>query len=205
MIENVVYLIAMYSCGDLATSAIVNVGKRTMSRPRPNFISVCQPNLTALCPPGESHKFVEDYVCYGQFKEDEYFSFPSGHSAHAVFLGIFLIMYIQKRCKLMDPIRGLIQLMIASFVFFVCTSRVRDLKHRLSDVGGGVLVGATMGLFFITHVVNFFKHARYQTIDQEVNKGYHSIEDDRISTTIDKLLPKVVISGPSSDYGSLSE
>ena len=92
MIENLVYLIAMLICGYLATSSIVNIGKRTMSRPRPNFISVCQPNLTALCPPGESHKFVEDYVCYGRFHQDEYFSFPSGHSAQSVFLGIFLIV-----------------------------------------------------------------------------------------------------------------
>ncbi|KAE9549267.1 hypothetical protein FO519_007517 [Halicephalobus sp. NKZ332] len=202
-IENFFYLISMIICGNLATSAIINIGKRTMSRPRPNFISVCQPNLTALCPPGESHKFVEDYECHGEFSEEQYFSFPSGHASHAVFLGIFLIMYIQKRCKFPDPVRSLIQLILASFVCFICTSRVRDFKHRLSDVGGGVLVGTAMGLFFITHVANFFRHARYQTTDQGAEKGYHCIENGQTSTDIDNFLPKVNISRSVSDYGSL--
>uniref|UniRef100_A0AC34QVL5 Phosphatidic acid phosphatase type 2/haloperoxidase domain-containing protein n=1 Tax=Panagrolaimus sp. JU765 TaxID=591449 RepID=A0AC34QVL5_9BILA len=145
--------------------------------------------------------FIADYECLGQFDEEEYYSFPSGHSAHSVFLGIFLIVYIQKRCKLVDPIRSLLQLCLAGFVFFICTSRVRDSKHRLSDVCGGAVLGAAISLFFITHVANFFRHARYQTTDQGImhHQGYQTVETEDYQS----FLPKVVISRPTSDYGSV--
>ena len=91
MIENILYLGACLACGDLATSALTNVGKRTVSRPRPNFLDVCKPDLNLSCPLG-SHIFVDSYEFFGKDDPDEYFSFPSGHSSHSVFFGIFMIV-----------------------------------------------------------------------------------------------------------------
>lgn len=82
--------------GDLAASAVANLGKRTISRLRPNFLAVCQPNLTALCPPN-AQNFVSDYECLGVFNQDEYFSFPSGHSTHSMFFAVFTIVSDIKR------------------------------------------------------------------------------------------------------------
>jgi len=145
----------------LANSVIANLGKRTVSRLRPNFLAVCQPNLTELCPPN-TFRYVEDYVCYGEEREDEYYSFPSGHAAQAVNFAVFTIVieliitkqvrtltrkrilfqyYLQKRCKLQEPIRPFLQLLIFLLAFFIALSRVRDRMHRLADVGGGALIG----------------------------------------------------------------
>uniref|UniRef100_A0A7E4V6Z2 AcidPPc domain-containing protein n=1 Tax=Panagrellus redivivus TaxID=6233 RepID=A0A7E4V6Z2_PANRE len=201
-IENIVYLWSVYVCGDLATSAVVNVGKRTMSRLRPNFLAVCQPDLSQLCKAG-SHVFVEDYTCRGEYSMDEFFSFPSGHAAHSVFFGVFLIMYLQKRCKFIEPFKSLLQLCIVMFVFFICTSRVRDFKHRLSDVAGGAFVGGALGFFFVIYALKHFRHARYETSDAD--NGYASIDGflppEIIITTIDHT--RKTNFSPTSEYGSV--
>lgn len=52
---------------------IANLGKRTISRLRPNFLAVCQPNLTELCPPG-MYDYITEYTCYGiKNPMDEFF------------------------------------------------------------------------------------------------------------------------------------
>lgn len=49
-------------------------------------------------------------------------------------------------------IRSIIQLLLVLYTFFICLSRVRDHKHRLSDVCGGVLVGLFTALFFVNYL-----------------------------------------------------
>ncbi|KAI1716280.1 PAP2 superfamily domain-containing protein [Ditylenchus destructor] len=195
---NCAHIYLSLSCSVLANSAIVNLGKRTALRLRPNFLAVCKPNLTELCPP-DTYRYVEDYVCYGKDREDEYFSFPSGHAAHAANFGVFLIFYLQKRCKFQDPLKPFLQFVIFLFSFFVCLSRVRDHKHRLSDVCGGAVIGAMTGLFFMNFVIRNFRINRYITSEEYVP----------IATT---LVPTAVIHENSitkakpvtSEYGSVN-
>jgi phosphatidate phosphatase len=204
--ENFLYLFACLILGDLATSALTNIGKRTMSRPRPSFLDACKPDLNISCPSG-SHIFVEDYICYGKNDPDEYFSFPSGHSSHSVYFGIMMIVYLQKRCKIIPPFRAILQLFFAMLVFFICASRVRDFKHRLSDVAGGAFVGSIVAFFFLTQVINFFNDAKYETTDQE--RGYSSLDDENllpqiVITAIDETPPeRKGFATPTSEYGSV--
>jgi hypothetical protein len=56
-------LLAAFYCSDLSTGSICDLGKRTASRLRPNFLAVCQPkNLSGLCPP-DNFDYVADYEC----------------------------------------------------------------------------------------------------------------------------------------------
>uniref|UniRef100_A0A914CSJ0 Phosphatidic acid phosphatase type 2/haloperoxidase domain-containing protein n=1 Tax=Acrobeloides nanus TaxID=290746 RepID=A0A914CSJ0_9BILA len=200
-VVNCIYFLVIMCTGDLAASAVANLGKRTMSRLRPNFLAVCQPNLTALCPP-DSMNFIEDYECLGMFKEDEYFSFPSGHATHSVFFGIFIIVYLQKRCKITEPIKSLIQLVVSMIVFFICMSRVRDYKHRLADVCGGAVIGGVFGIVFVNFVLHTFKPNRYKV---EVDE-FPEIVDPASKANL--LTPTAVLVKPTkipSDYGSLDE
>ncbi|CAD5230411.1 unnamed protein product [Bursaphelenchus okinawaensis] len=155
----------------------VGFSKRTVSKLRPNFIAVCQPDLVKLCSNENAHKFINDYKCYGEFREDEYYSFPSGHSAHAVNFGVFMIFYLQRRYKFREPSRAFLQLGLFFITVFICLSRVRDNKHRLSDVMGGAAVGALFAWFFLRHVLYDFRLNRYETVDTErmadKYEGYH--------------------------------
>jgi len=202
------FLLASYVCSALATIVTTTFAKQTICRLRPNFLAVCQPNLTLLCPPG-SHDFVEDYECYGRFSEDEYFSFPSGHSSSATNFAVFFIIYLQKRNKFHEVFRAFLQFGIFLFTVYIMCSRVRDYKHRLTDVLGGGALGALFALFFVTHVLKNFKSNRY-----EIREGDES-EKTRTESTlhchIDRpIYPTIVMNksskaGPCSEYGSLEE
>lgn len=64
----------------------------------------------------------------------------------------------------MDPSRHFIQLALFGTTVFVCLSRVRDYKHRFSDVLGGASVGLMFSWFFAMHVLKNFRH-RYETTE----------------------------------------
>jgi membrane-associated phospholipid phosphatase len=63
---------------------------------------------------------------------------------------VFIILYFQKRCKLPPILRSFAQFFCALFAYYVCLSRVRDHKHRLTDVMGGALTGMALGAFFVS-------------------------------------------------------
>jgi len=188
---NIIYFMISLSCSMLANSVIANLGKRTVSRLRPNFLAVCKPDLDKLCPPN-TFRYVDDYVCHGDEREDEYFSFPSGHAAQAVNFAVFTIYYLQKRCKLQEPIRPFLQLLIFLLAFFIALSRVRDRMHRLADVGGGALIGLLTGTFFVTYVLHHFRPSRYaiEEVSHEKIPGHNSIQKRSLSGSI---LPSTTI------------
>jgi membrane-associated phospholipid phosphatase len=61
-----------------------------------------------------------------------------------------MILYLQKRCKLPPMMRSFAQFFIALFAYYVCLTRVRDHKHRLTDVAGGAVTGMAIGIFFVS-------------------------------------------------------
>lgn len=221
---NCCYFLAALLCQNFSTSSICDLGKRTCSRLRPNFVDVCQPrNLSGLCPP-DYFGYVQDYECTNVlFDQNEYFSFPSGHAAHVCSFAVFLIFYLQKRCKLPPAVRSFVQFFIALFAYFVCLSRVRDHKHRLTDVAGGALTGMALGGFFVRFVLLNFRPNRYPLVDRQ---DWPEMEDGRGGLMIGHQLsvPQTVVKAgkeeaeprgktpillgghkhSASDYGSLA-
>jgi len=188
-ILHILYFLISMSCSFLATSTIVNLGKRTVSRLRPNFLAVCQPNLTLLCPPN-TYRYVQDYECFGRLGEDEYFAFPSGHAAHSVCFAVFIIYYLQKRCKFPEPLRSMLQFIIFLMSFFISLSRVRDHKHRLADVLGGATIGFMTGIFFMNFVLRNFRINRYSIAE----KSAEELSSDR--KLLSRSIVPIVISLP---------
>nr|CAD2171480.1 unnamed protein product [Meloidogyne enterolobii] len=218
MIVNSLYFLAAQLCSKLSTSSICNLGKRTCSRLRPNFLAVCQPkNLSGLCPPDE-YGYIQDYECTnGLFDQNEYFSFPSGHAAFICNFATFMIFYMQKRCKFPAVIKSFTQFFIALFAYFVCLSRVRDHKHRLTDVVGGAATGIALGAFFIRFMLHNFRPNRYCLVDKEwpeedailpFNEKFSSSQTIILqhSNSVDETqkLQKSSFTRHSSDYGTLA-
>lgn len=73
--------------------------------------------------------------------------------------------YVQRRFRLRQPLRALVQLALFLGALFVCLSRVSDYKHRLSDVLGGAALGALFAWFFLRHVLHDFRPNRYATAE----------------------------------------
>ncbi|KAI6191973.1 AcidPPc domain-containing protein [Aphelenchoides bicaudatus] len=208
IILNFIFLLSSYICADLASTVSNTVAKKIISRLRPNFLAVCQPNLTLLCPPG-SHEFIENYTCNNVFYDDEYLSFPSGHSSSTAVFAVFFIYYLHKRCKFHEVVRSFIQYAIFLCAIFIMSTRISDYKHRLADVLGGACLGGFFALFFVTHVMKSFKANRYEIRDGDYDED--DPQDGPIQAHINQpIYPTIVINkhtkpGTSSEYGSLSD
>ncbi|KAI6173237.1 AcidPPc domain-containing protein [Aphelenchoides besseyi] len=195
------FINSSFICSSLATIVTTTFAKRIVCRLRPNFLAVCQPDLNKLCTP-DAHLFIQNYECLGRFDDDEFYSFPSGHSSSAANFAVFMIIYLQKRCKFHELIRSFIQFFIFLFSVFVWSSRVRDYKHRLSDVLGGAVLGGLFAIYFVTHVLRNFRSHWYEL------RAYDESETE--SRFGQLLLPTIVVdpsekSAAPSDYGSLDD
>jgi membrane-associated phospholipid phosphatase len=105
-------------------------GKSVVHHPSPPFVFIKHPVSI----------FPKDYI-------NEQFSYPSGHTARAVFLAICIIGYRLNAWMNQKKKTGLISLIVLTgFVFLVSVSRIYLGQHWLSDVIGGFLIGSGSGL-----------------------------------------------------------
>uniref|UniRef100_A0AC35TNU5 AcidPPc domain-containing protein n=1 Tax=Rhabditophanes sp. KR3021 TaxID=114890 RepID=A0AC35TNU5_9BILA len=160
LITNTIFFVIIMLSGDLLLDVTANIAKRTISRLRPNYMDVCKPaNLDVLCPYGSQY-YVSNYTCTGLSDPDLHYAFPSGHSAHSAYFAVVMIFYLQARFIKTSPIKFFLQFFTATLAIFVCLTRVRDFKHRLSDVAGGVMLGTLFGLAVIFFVLENFKSTK---------------------------------------------
>ena len=90
--------------------------------------------------------FAKDYI-------NEQFSYPSGHAARAIFMAMlsFMVIYGLKNVK--KNIRYMLLFVLMVYVLLVSISRIYLGHHWFSDVSGGLLLGASMGLFVMWMLV----------------------------------------------------
>jgi membrane-associated phospholipid phosphatase len=100
-------------------------GKSVVHHPSPPFFMIKNP--TTIFP---------------QFYVNEQYSYPSGHTARAVFLGL-VVWLVTKKKRSVGLAAGL-------FVLLVAVGRIYLGHHWLSDVIGGGLLGSAMGLAVLT-------------------------------------------------------
>ena len=74
-------LFVSFAFGALSTILLTDVGKYTIGRLRPHFLSICQPNPAVLA--NCTHKYIMGDICTGDpaFLREGRLSFPSGHAS----------------------------------------------------------------------------------------------------------------------------
>lgn len=115
-------------------------GKSVVHHPAPPFFMLKNP--TTIFP---KYQVLEDY------------SYPSGHAARAIFLGITFYSYFilhnslfkRKKMKVMTTIG------IMSYISLISISRIYLGHHWLSDVMGGLTLGGGSGLLTLAGLLSY--------------------------------------------------
>ncbi len=110
-------------------------GKTVVHHPAPPFYMIKNP--TSIFP--------KDYI-------NEEFSYPSGHTARAVFVGIVFYSLSVNRKSYLERWKknSIIAVGVCGYIFLVAVSRIYLGHHWLSDILGGGFLGASMALFSLT-------------------------------------------------------
>ncbi|CAF1099494.1 unnamed protein product [Adineta ricciae] len=146
---------------------ITEVGKRTIGRLRPYYLTICNPiwtdiqctkSVTTASGVIQIPQYVIDHHCNTtasatQLQEAK-LSFPSGHSSYSTFAFVFLFVYFEARlvCPKIQFLKPFLQCLCIAVAFFTCLSRVTDFKHHPTDVIGGAIIGFCIAVFAAVRV-----------------------------------------------------
>ncbi|XP_029612668.1 phospholipid phosphatase 2 [Salmo trutta] len=153
------YMSALYKVvgtflfGAAVSQSLTDLAKFTIGRPRPNFLSVCNPTVCS--------GYMLQLNCTGNPRNvtESRLSFYSGHSAFGMYSMLFLALYVQARMqgKWTRLVRPTVQFFLVSFALYVGYTRVSDYKHHWSDVLVGLLQGTLIAVLNVCYFSDFFK------------------------------------------------
>jgi len=133
------------------TNALTQFIKISVGRPRPDFITRCNPRNGTIDPTfGLSTAAVCTQIDYAILR-DGFKSFPSGHSSMS-FAGMgFLAFYFAGKYRLFDKKGHTLKVWIfaapLACAAFVAISRTMDYRHHWGDVLAGSLLGLCVSYF----------------------------------------------------------
>ncbi|XP_001625590.2 phospholipid phosphatase 1 [Nematostella vectensis] len=157
-------IVVVFLFGAAVNTLLTDVGKYSVGRLRPHFLTVCKPDTSLFnC----TTEFITSVVCTGDpaIIRQARLSFPSGHSSFAAYTMCFLVLYIQARVDipqsyLLKPLLQLIPLILG----ILCgLSRISDYKHHWSDVFAGLALGTTIAYGVVWFHIKWFKDIERMT------------------------------------------
>jgi len=137
------------------TTLFLDVVKCSVGRLRPNFVSMCQADLSGC---SSTNRYITDTTCAADWKKarNSRMSFPSGHAAASVFAFLFTVYYFQQLHahkshlnRYLNVFRALVVTFFATFTVYCCYTRITDYWHFPTDVLGGVLI-ASVGFYLFS-------------------------------------------------------
>lgn len=156
---HVINLLVSFAFGGLVTIFVTDIGKYTVGRLRPHFLSICRaPSSVFLnC----SHTYITEDVCTGDpgLLREGRLSFPSGHASFSAYAMTFIIIYMEVMVSFPHSrfLKFSLQLLIAQLGVLCGLSRISDYKHHWSDVLTGLLLGALIAVLITDRVLGMFK------------------------------------------------
>ncbi|PVD23696.1 hypothetical protein C0Q70_16969 [Pomacea canaliculata] len=185
-------ILAVFFFGLAITQLLTEIGKYSVGRLRPHFLSVCSPqNLPLNC----SNIFIVQDVCTGDSPDkikEARLSFPSGHASMAMFAAAFLMMYLQARlvCSYVKLLKTVMQVAVFCLALLTCLSRISDFKHHWSDVLGGSLLGLIVCYLLVTslkdyHHPFFYKRPIYTSLVRKHQATYTANGNSSSDNTAD--------------------
>jgi len=163
---------------------ITEIGKFSIGRLRPHFLTLCKPNLdNGTCRDDLGYeKYVvisndkctrkDDFHNYEKHLNDGRKSFLSGHSSFSFYVAVFLVCYLHCRLthlhisasttnwwpywllKGIQIFKPYMQFGLLALATYVGMSRISDYMHHPGDVVTGALLGTISGIFNVYFILN---------------------------------------------------
>jgi membrane-associated phospholipid phosphatase len=131
--------------------------KKVISENRPQFFDICRPDSAVNCTVGE---YIASYNCTNTeyprvILRDPNNSFPSGHAAFSFFVALFMIRYLQYRCKEVrnQYLLKFLFLLLVAMAAFCSFSRIYDRRHFWWDVAAGILLGVLFTFYTVRKII----------------------------------------------------
>ncbi|XP_045899070.1 phospholipid phosphatase-related protein type 5-like, partial [Micropterus dolomieu] len=161
MVRRTFRFLGVYVFGLFATDIFVNAGQLVTGRLAPHFLSVCQPNYTALGCQDAAYYVSQSDACTGD--PDDIMrarkSFPSKEAALSLYTAVYLAMYVMccigsSGGRLTGP---LLSLSMVSLAVLTGINRVAEYRNHCTDVIAGQAIGGAIAVFLVVFVVQYFR------------------------------------------------
>ena len=117
----------------LISAFIVNLLKNMVGRARPDMYALCGNDVSSdpsSCPGVSESDF-----------NDQYRSWPSGHSASAMSGFAYLAFFVQKAIAISSPIATFFSCLYLLLALYIGSTRILDFRHHPDDVIAGFFIG----------------------------------------------------------------
>ncbi|XP_048409149.1 phospholipid phosphatase-related protein type 5-like isoform X1 [Stegostoma tigrinum] len=161
LLRRVVRFLGVYAFGLCTTDIFVNAGQVVTGSPAPHFMTVCQPNYTALGCQLSTQFISSENACTGSpgVVSSARRAFPCKDSALTMYAAVYTVMYVTimfqaKGTRLTKP---MLCLTILCLTFLTGVVRVSEFRSHWSDVLVGFLTGGAVAVFLVCCVLHNFK------------------------------------------------
>ncbi|KAM8851115.1 phospholipid phosphatase-related protein type 5-like isoform 2-T2 [Spinachia spinachia] len=151
MVRRTFRFLAVYAFGLFTTDIFVNACQLVTGCLAPHFLSVCQPNYTALGCLDTQHFVSQSDVCTGDPDDITRArkTFPSKEAALSLYTAVYLVMYItscigSRGGCLTGPI---LSLSLVGLALLTGINRVAEYRNHWRDVVAGQAIGGATAVF----------------------------------------------------------
>ncbi|XP_072298045.1 phospholipid phosphatase-related protein type 5-like [Eucyclogobius newberryi] len=195
MVRRTFRFIGVYAFGLFSTDIFVNTGQLVTGSLAPHFLSVCQPNYTALSCQDTPLFISQPEACTGPSPDVTRArkSFPCKEAALSLYTALYLTVYVMscvgtRAGRLSAPL-----LCHALFTLALLTgfNRVSEYRNHWSDVLSGQAVGGAVAAFLVVYVVYLFREDPEMirsTSDNTLNTEEHVSHMNHIDDDDDKYI-----------------
>ncbi|KAM9845021.1 phospholipid phosphatase-related protein type 5-like [Aulostomus maculatus] len=161
MVRRTFRFLGVYVFGLFTTDIFVNAGQLVTGSLAPYFLSVCQPNFTALGCYDTVNFVSQSDACTGD--PDDIMrarkTFPCKEAALSLYTAVYLAMYVMSCVgssggRLVGP---LFSLSLVGLAVLTGINRVAEYRNHWRDVMMGQTIGGTVAIFLVVFVVQNFK------------------------------------------------